>query len=278
MAASTLIEMFLNTVANHGSKTAIMHKVEGQYQGFSYHELGERVKNFALGLASLGVKKGDRVSILSENRPEWAISDLAILSLGAINVPIYPSLIPQQIEFILNDSEAKLIITSNPDQTSKVVEILSDLPVLKNIIFMDQVSSKKENMLSFDRVLEKGKAWAEEKQDYYNEATTNVLPDDACGIVYTSGTTGNPKGAILSHNNILSNVKGGTTALRIGPEDTFLSFLPLCHVFERMAGHFCALSQGSTIAYAESIDTVAQNLGEVKPTIMTSVPRLFEKI
>ncbi|MFZ5517209.1 MAG: AMP-dependent synthetase/ligase [Candidatus Zhuqueibacterota bacterium] len=278
MAASTLTEMFLNTVQNHGSKTAIMHKVDGQYQGFSYQELGERVKNFALGLASLGVKKGDRISILSENRPEWAISDLAILSLGAINVPVYPSLIPRQIEYILNDSEAKIIITSTPHQTRKIVEVLADLPVLKKIIFMDDLSSPKENMLSFNEAMEKGKLFNQEKPNYYSEATSNVLPDDACGIIYTSGTTGNPKGAVLSHQNILSNVKGGTVTLGINSDDTFLSFLPLCHVFERMAGHFCALSQGATIAYAESIDTVAQNLGEVKPTIMTSVPRLFEKM
>ncbi len=143
---------------------------------------------------------------------------------------------------------------------------------------MDPVTSKKDNMLSFTQMMDIGKSFDKDKPDYYSEATKNVLSDDACGIIYTSGTTGNPKGAVLSHMNILSNVKGGTATLRIGPDDTFLSFLPLCHVFERMAGHFCALSQGSTIAYAESIDTVAQNLDEIKPTIMTSVPRLFEKM
>ena len=278
MTATTLTEMFLDTVKTYGSKTALMSKVEGQYQGFTYQAFGEKVKTFALGLVSLGVKKGDRISLLSENRPEWAISDLAILSLGAINVPIYPSLMPKQIEYILNDSEAILIITSTPDQTSKITEIIKNLPVMKHIIYMDRPSAINENMLSFEQVSEKGRKFEQDNPDYFDKAIKAVAPDDPAGIIYTSGTTGNPKGAILSHNNILSNVKGGIATLKIGPEDTFLSFLPLCHVFERMAGHFCAISAGSTIAYAESIDTVAQNLGEVKPTIMTSVPRLFEKM
>lgn len=278
MAANTLAQMFLNTVAEHGSKTALMTKVGGQYQGFSYQEFGERVKNFALGLASLGIKKGDRIALLSENRPEWAISDLAILSLGMINVPIYPSLIPKQIEYILNDSEAKVIITSKSDQTKKITEIMKDLPVLKYLIYMDSPASLSKNMLSFAEVSEKGQQFEKENSNFYASSVASHKADDPCGIIYTSGTTGNPKGVVLTHNNILSNVQGGVATLKIGPEDTFLSFLPLCHVFERMAGHFCPISVGATIAYAESIDTVAQNLGEVKPTIMTSVPRFFEKM
>jgi len=278
MTATTLIEMFLDTVKTYGSKTALMSKVEGQYQGFNYQEFGDRVKKLALGFASLGIKKGDRVSLLSENRPEWAITDLAILSLGAINVPIYPTLVPKQIEYILNDSEAKVILTSNPEQTGKIAEIIKNLPVLKHIIYMDPPASLTESMLTFNEVSEKGQKFDKDNPDFYDQSTKSVTPDDPAGIIYTSGTTGNPKGAILTNSNILSNVKGGVATLKIGPDDTFLSFLPLCHVFERMAGHFCAISAGSTIAYAESIDTVAQNLGEVKPTIMTSVPRFFEKM
>ena len=278
MTATTLTQMFLNTVKEYGSKTALMTKVAGQYQGFSYQEFGERVKNIALGLASLGIKTGDRIALLSENRPEWAISDLAILSLGMINVPIYPSLIPKQIEYILNDSEAKVIITSKPDQTGKIVAILNDLPVLKYIIYIEPPDATTRNMLSFSDVAEKGQKFDKENSNFYMNTVATIKANDPCGIIYTSGTTGNPKGVVLTHNNILSNVRGGVATLKIGPDDTFLSFLPLCHVFERMAGHFCPLSVGATIAYAESIDTVAQNLGEVKPTIMTSVPRFFEKM
>jgi len=278
MNAKTLTEMFLNTVAAHGSKTALMNKVDGTYQGINYQQFGEKVKQLALGLAALGIKKGDRVSLLSENRPEWAIADLAILSLGAVNVPIYPSLLPRQIEYILNDSEAKVIITSTSSQSNKITEIIKNLPVLKHIIYIDPIAVKNENMISFQEVLERGKEFGEQKPGYYDQVSRDISPDDPCGIVYTSGTTGNPKGAVLTHRNILSNVQGGVATLRISSDDTFLSFLPLCHVFERMAGHFCPISVGATIAYAESIDTVAQNLGEVRPTIMTSVPRLFEKM
>ncbi len=278
MTATTLPQMFLNTVDEHGSKIALMNKVAGQYQGFTYREFGDRVKNFALGLASLGVKKGDRIALLSENRPEWAISDLAILSLGAINVPIYPSLIPKQIEYILNDSEAKVIITSISEQTNKIQEIITDLPVLKYIVHIDSPASFAKNMIPFADVSEKGQKFEKENTNFYANTVASIKADDPCGIIYTSGTTGNPKGVVLTHNNFLSNVKGGIATLRIGSDDIFLSFLPLCHVFERMAGHFCPLCVGATIAYAESIDTVAQNLGEVKPTIMTSVPRFFEKM
>ncbi|MDZ7334758.1 MAG: long-chain fatty acid--CoA ligase [candidate division KSB1 bacterium] len=277
MAVTNLTEMFLDTVQRYGTKTALMHKVAGQYQSISYQEFGAIVKDLALGLASLGVKKGDRVALLSENRPQWAFSDFAILSLGAINVPIYPSLLPKQIEYILNDSESKIIITSTKDQTDKVIQILSELPVLKYVVYMDdEISHPKA--LSFQQVMERGKEFGSQHPEYYDQVTRAIQPDDPAGIIYTSGTTGSPKGAVLTHKNFLSNVQGGTATLHIGPEDTFLSFLPLCHVFERMGGHFCPISVGATIAYAESIDTVAQNLVEVKPTIMTSVPRLFEKM
>ncbi len=278
MSVTTLTEMFLNTVKTYGSKTALLHKVKDQYQGITYQEFGKIVKNLALGLASLGVKKGDRVALLSENRIEWAFFDLAILSLGAINVPIYPSLIPKQIEYILNDSESKIIIASEPDQTIKITKILKNLPVLKYIIYLDPPSAMNEKMLSFQQVAEKGQEFENKHPDYYDQATKEVKPDDPAGIIYTSGTTGNPKGVILTHNNFLSNVNGGVATINIVADDTFLSFLPLCHVLERTGGHFVPISVGATIAYAESMDTVAQNLGEVKPTIMIGVPRFFEKM
>ncbi|MDZ7318773.1 MAG: AMP-binding protein, partial [candidate division KSB1 bacterium] len=178
MNASTLTEMFLNTVKTHGPKTSLMTKVGGQYQGFSYQELGERVKHFALGLASLGVHRGDRVSLLSENRPEWAIADLAIISLGAINVPIYPTLIPKQIEYILNDSEAKVIITSTAEQTQKILQILRDLPVLKYIIFINPIENPSAQMFSFEQVAVRGQEFEKAQPDYYDKATKAVMPDD----------------------------------------------------------------------------------------------------
>lgn len=278
MEATTLVEMFQRVVKTHGAKTSLMEKKEGVYQGFSYQEFGARVKHFALGLAALGVKHGDRVALISENRSEWAIADFGILSIGATNVPIYPTITPKQIEYILKDSESKMIITSKPDLTDKIVEIFDNLPALKQIIYMDEPSERKKYMLSYQAIYEKGRAFEKDHPDYYEKAVKKVKPDDLCGIIYTSGTTGAPKGVMLTHDNLLSNVKGGLAVLKVDETDTLLSFLPLCHSFERMAGHFLAVSTGATIAYAESVETVADNLGEVKPTLMTTVPRLLEKV
>jgi len=278
MEPKTLVQMFWDVVEKHGAKTSLMKKVEGNYQGFSYQEFGQRVKNFALGLASLGITHGDRVALISENRPEWAISDFAILSLGATNVPIYPTITPQQIEYILKDSGSRLIIVSTPELLNKVLEIFDQLPALQKVIYMDDSGIKKDYLLKFDAIYEMGKAFEKDHVGYYEEAIKTVKPDDLCGIIYTSGTTGAPKGVMLTHSNLLSNVFGARAVIRVDETDTLLSFLPLCHSFERMAGHFLAISAGATIAYAESVEKVADNLGEVKPTLMTSVPRLFEKI
>jgi len=270
--------MFQNVVKKHGQKTSLMQKVAGEYQGFSYAELGERVKNFALGLASLGITHSDRIAMISENRPEWAISDFAILSVGATNVPIYPTITPQQIEYILKDSGSRLIIVSRPDLLEKILQIKDNLPALQKVIYMDEAATKKDYMLKFDELYEMGKKFEQDHAGYFENAVKKVMPDDLCGIIYTSGTTGAPKGVMLTHNNLLSNVVAAKQVIRVDETDTFLSFLPLCHSFERMAGHFLAISAGATVAYAESTETVADNLGEVKPTLMTSVPRLFEKI
>ncbi len=278
MKATTLAGMFQEVVKAHGEKTSLMQKIGGQFQSITYNEFGERVKNLALGLASLGIQSGDRVALMSENRREWPIADLAILSAGATNVPIYPTITPKQIEYILADSGAKIIIVSTPELVDKVTEIFDDLPVLEKVIYMDENSAQKEYMLSFTDVLEKGKTFEKTHPVYFQDSVKKVKPDDLCGIIYTSGTTGAPKGVMLTHHNILSNVLSSLSVIRVDASDTFLSFLPLCHSFERMAGQFLAITAGAAIAYAESVEKVADNLGEVKPTLMTAVPRLFEKI
>ena len=278
MEAKTLVEMFQEVVKKHGQKTSLMQKVEGEFKGFSYDEFGKRVKNFALGLASLGITHGDRIAMISENRPEWAISDFGILSLGATNVPIYPTITPQQIEYILKDSGSRLIIVSKPDLLEKILQIKDNLPALQKIICMDESETKKDYMLKFEDLYQMGKKFDKDHAGYFENALKKVMPDDLCGIIYTSGTTGAPKGVMLTHNNLLSNVMAAKQVIRVDETDTLLSFLPLCHSFERMAGHFLAICAGATIAYAESVETVADNLGEVRPTLMTSVPRLYEKI
>lgn len=276
MQYSSLAEMFFSVADRFSSKTAYMFKKDGSYQSVSFKEAADQVNNIAGGLASLGVKAGDRVALLSENRLQWSLTDFAILSLGAVNVPIYPSLLAKHVEYLLNDSESVAIIVSSEDQYKKVKEVLNSCPGLKNVIVMDMEASGE--YITFNKLMETGKEFNDKNPDHIEKQIKNTSADDMATIIYTSGTTGEPKGAMLKHSNFISNVEGAKEAIVVDETDTFLSFLPLCHVFERMAGHYLATYSGSTIAYAESIDTVADNMGEVHPTVMTSVPRLYEKI
>jgi len=256
------------------------YKVEGKYVPISYDEFKEQTDDFAYGLASLGVKAEDKVAIISENRPEWVFSDMAILSLGAIDVPLYPSLTAESVEFIMNNSESKGIIVSNKFQLNKFIKIKDRCKSIEFIIILNEkdFSPELKNLFTFKQIQDLGKKHRKENPDLLKDSIEKVKPEDICTIIYTSGTTGEPKGVVLTHNNILSNVRAALQVFPIGKDDIFLSFLPLCHIFERMAGYYTAFSSGGTICYAESIETVAQNLIEIRPTIMTTVPRLFERI
>lgn len=275
-----LYKYLTETLANQTTKPLIKHKVEGKYIPISYDEFKDQIDSFAYGLASLGVKAEDKVAIISENRPEWVYSDMAILSLGAIDVPLYPSLTAESVEFIINNSESKGIIVSNKFQLNKLMKIKDKCKTIEFIIILNEKDFNPElkNLFTFTQVQELGKKYQKENPDLLKDSINKVKPEDICTIIYTSGTTGEPKGVVLTHNNILSNVKAALRCFPITKDDVFLSFLPLCHIFERMAGYYTAFSSGGTICYAESIETVAQNLIEIKPTIMTTVPRLFERI
>jgi long-chain acyl-CoA synthetase len=275
-----LYKYLTETLANQTTKPLMKHKVEGKYTPISYDEFKEHTDSLAYGLASLGVKAEDRVAIISENRPEWVYSDMAILSLGAIDVPLYPSLTAESVEFIMNNSESKGIIVSNKFQLNKFIKIKDKCKTIEFIIILNEKDFNPDlkNLFTFKQVQELGKKYRKENPDLLKDSIEKVKPSDTCTIIYTSGTTGEPKGVVLTHDNILSNVKAALQCFPITKDDVFLSFLPLCHIFERMAGYYTAFSSGGTICYAESIETVAQNLIEIKPTIMTTVPRLFERI
>ena len=267
----TLISMFERSVQNYGSKPALAHKPKGgTYEDISYTELGESVDAFSKGLNALGVQKGARIAILSENRPEWAISDFGILKAGAVNVPMFSTLTAAQVGYILKDSGAKIICVSTKDQLEKVIAIRDEVPSLERIIIFDSIEGKPpENVLEFGRICHRGK-----EADALEEDGTDK--DDIATIIYTSGTTGNPKGVMLTHANFLSNFNACKTLIDVEETDVLLSFLPLSHVFERLGGHYVPLFSGAKIAYAESTFTVAQNMQEVSPTVMLSVPRLYE--
>lgn len=275
-----LYKYLTEVYANKFTKPLMKHKVDGKYVPISYDEFKEQTDSFAYGLASFGVKESDKIAIISENRPEWVYSDMAILSLGAIDVPLYPSLTADSVEFIMNNSESKGIIVSNKFQLTKFLKIRDNCKSVEFIIILNEkdFDPSVNKLFTFKQVQELGKNYKKEKPDLLKDSIERVKPSDICTIIYTSGTTGEPKGVVLTHNNILSNVKAALQTYPLGETDVFLSFLPLCHIFERMGGYYTAFSSGGTICYAESIETVAQNLIEIKPTIMTTVPRLFERI
>ena len=251
-----------------------------RYQGISYAEFKEQTDNFAFGLAALGIVKNDKVAIIAENRPEWVYSDMAILALGAIDIPIYPSLTAESIEFILNNSESKGVIISTKFQLNKILKVRHNLRYLKFIVLLNEkdISAGEKFLYTFNEVKEMGKPLKATDPNYLTQKMKAVKETDLCTIIYTSGTTGEPKGVMLTHKNILSNVTSALENYPIDDKDIFLSFLPLCHIFERMGGYYTGFFAGAQIYFAESIESIPQNMLECHPTIMTSVPRLFERI
>ena len=276
-APGTLNQLFFEAVSKYNRPDALQVKTDGSYRPISHTEVADRVRHAARGLSSLGVRRGDRVAILSENRPEWAVADFACLTIGLTDVPIYPTLPADQIAYMLKDSGAVAIFVSNKTQAEKIREIRSQLLALKTVIGFDDVPGLTNMSIA---ELEKRGAQGEnaESTKTYREDALTVKPDDLATIIYTSGTTGEPKGVMLTHDNIYGNVAASRTAIPFGGRDVALSFLPLSHIFERMGGHYLMFATGTSIAYAESIDAVPVNMQEVRPTLVLSVPRLYEKM
>ena len=275
-APGTLIQIFFDAVERYDKPDALQSKVNGVYQPISHRTLAARVQQVGLGLRALGLARGARVGILSENRPEWAIADYACLTTGLVDVPVYPTLPPEQVSYILNDAGVETLFVSSAVQAAKVADVRQQLPRLRHVIgFGDTRWPGVE--LTFGELEARGsEGSAREPAGRYRAEALSVKPDDLATLIYTSGTTGEPKGVMLTHDNFYSNV---TVCADILPfrNDVALSFLPLSHVFERM-GDYLMMACGVSIAYAESIDTVPVNMQEVRPTVMMSVPRLYEKM
>lgn len=276
MAAETLIGLFLECVSTYRKPDQFMRRGAQGWESISAERALEDVEALGLGLREMGVAKGDRVALLSENRYEWPVTDLATLGLGAVTVPIYPTLTASQIRFMLQNSGAKVVVVSTADQLAKIIEATSGLSV-EALVVMDGAPAG-ANARGFSQVMERGKAARAQTPDAFRTAAAAVRPEDLATIIYTSGTTGEPKGAMLIHSNIVSNVTACLEVVELQPTDRCLSFLPLCHIFERMAGLYAMLARGVSIAYAESMDTVAANAVEVMPTTLCGVPRFFEKV
>jgi long-chain acyl-CoA synthetase len=275
---SSLPGLCLTAALKHGKHDALNHKIGSDWVNISAETFVERVRNVALGLADLGIKPGDRIALLSENRPEWSIADLAILSLGAINVPIYTTQAVDQIRYILSDSGTRAIFVSNKKLFKHAKEALAGLDFLEKIIFFEATDSEGiERSATLDWLEKTGQERALNKPVAFAAYLKAIRLDDLATIIYTSGTTGEPKGVMLTHANFVSNVLATTAGLPISSTDTALSVLPLSHIFER-TGFYIFCYNGVSVYYTASFDQVADNLREVKPTVMTAVPRLFEKV
>ncbi len=273
---TTLNELFAEALARYGSRPDVLnHRSEGRWVALSADALAERVRALALGFYAEGVRPGDRVAILSENRLEWTLSDLALLALGAVDVPIHATQAPAQVAHILRDSGARLLLISTGEQWQRVRDALFSVESVEKIIAFERIAD--DRLCPFSQLFERGRQEAEHEPELYDRLRRAVRPTDLATLLYTSGTTGEPKGVMLTHGNITSNVIAAMRVLGYSSRDVVLSILPLSHSFERMA-FYCYLHSGMSIYYAEAFDKVAENLREVRPTVLVGVPRLFEKM
>ena len=273
----TLTELYFSAIDEFGRRPVAMRsRLSGSWVDLSYAELADRVESFSIGLLELGVQPGQQVAILSENRPEWAIADYACLAARCADVPIYPTLPPKQIEYVLRDSESVVVCVSNADQLAKVEQIRGNLPNLRHVIVFDKIPSG-THALWLEEIITRGREAKSRHPDWKTNALT-ARAEDLATLIYTSGTTGDPKGVMLTHGNITSNVIGGLAVLGLRDTDECLSFRPLSHIFERMAGHYCMMRGGVIINYALGVDTVSNDMIDRSPSVVLSVPRLYEKI
>jgi long-chain acyl-CoA synthetase len=276
-APTTLNELFFNSLETYKHPAAYQVKRDGKYQPIPYTTVLERVRRISLGLRALGLQPGDRVAILSENRPEWAFADWACLTARLADVPIYVTLPAEQVAHPIANSGAKAIFVSNEQQASKVAEVRSQLPALQHVISFDSPKVKGADITLAEVEAKGTQLDTPEAAEEWKREALHVQPDDLATLIYTSGTTGLPKGVMLSHDNIGSNVEAGRRCIPFGGGDIALSFLPLSHIFQRM-GDYLFFGTGTSIAYAESFEAVPLNLSEVRPTMCFSVPRLYEKM
>jgi long-chain acyl-CoA synthetase len=271
-----MVELIHETVVRHRERNALGWKQDGAYQHMTYGEFWDQVQSIAHALQELGIGLDGKVGLLSDNRPAWTISDVGILACGAVCVPIYPTLTSAQIGFILGNADVEAIIVENAELADKVLAVATETLHTIILIEPDARIQNQPGVRLFSDMVARGRSLLAEKGPI---TTWKALPDTTLAtIVHTSGTTGNPKGVMLTHGNLVSNATAMLEYVPVQPTDCSLSYLPLSHIFERTVGQFALLISGATINYAESLAKIQQNLVEVRPTMLTSVPRLFEKI
>jgi long-chain acyl-CoA synthetase len=273
----TLNELFLGAVDKHAKPDAFLSKSEGKYEGLSSIYALQKVAALAVAFERFGIRRGDRVALLSENRVEWPLTDYAVMGLGGIDVPIYPTLPQGEVEYVLRDSESRAVVVSTAGQLQKILQIRPRLPKLLFTVVMDRVITDDPKVYLWSHVIQDALSQTLDPERDFRAKTLAVEPRDIATVIYTSGTTGAPKGVILTHANIVSNVQASAPRFQFTRNDRILSFLPLCHIFERMMEYF-VFWYGTSIAYAESAEKLPENLLEVRPTVMAVVPRVLEKV
>ena len=274
---STLIDVFKRLTRVHKRPDTLNYKSGDRWVPVSSDELLSRVKDIAAGLHAIGIRHGDRVALLSDSRVEWTLTDAGCLFASAIDVPIYPTLTPPQVRYILNDSGSSALFVANREKFLELKGILGECPQIKHVVFFDAEGVTPEDGLTLAQLEQKGRELEQTDPGLIDRMAAETTADDLATIIYTSGTTGEPKGVMLTHANLVSNLIDSSGHLEIGEQDTVLSVLPLSHVYERQA-MYMYLHHGMAVYFAESLQTIAANMREVRPTILVGVPRLFEKI
>lgn len=265
-----LFDSILYQLENKPKEVCFCAKENGEWKPRSTREVVDSMNAFSRGLLALGVEPGDKIALISNNRPEWNIADLGILQIGAVDVPVYPTIGEEDYKFIFNHAEVKFCFVSDSELLEKVRNIKSDVPTLQEVYTFDKIANAKH----WSEVLEKGDTGLQEKVESLRD---KVNQEDLATIIYTSGTTGKPKGVMLSHKNVMSNANASSKRLPTFDDARTITFLPVSHIYERML-HYLYMMNGMSIYYAESMETIGDNIREVKPHVFTAVPRLLEKV
>ena len=274
---STLVEVYEGVARVHSKPDTLNYKRDGVWKSISAAEMVERARAIALGLYSLDVRKGDRVALLSESRAEWVLADQGCIFAGAVTVPVYPTLTPSQVGYILNDCGARALLVSTRAKIEEIETILQACTTIKSVVLFDPDGYTGANSLSLTELEERGRASGTEQPKLAADLAHASRPEDLATIIYTSGTTGEPKGVMLTHANMVSNLIDSSNHLEFGEKDSALSVLPLSHIFERQAMNMY-LHHGMSVYFGEAMEKIGENMREVHPTVFVGVPRIYEKI
>jgi long-chain acyl-CoA synthetase len=276
----TLPRYFWRRVAERGDKIAMREKTYGIWRSISWKEYGENARAVGCGFAALGLRRGEVVSVISENNPEWLYCDLGAQGIGGVCSGVYTTDSPKQVDYLFNDSRTRIAIVENEEQLDKVLEVRERCPDLLKIVVLDLEGLRDFSdpmVISFDELMRIGEDYHRLHPTFWEQELALGKPDDLAILIYTSGTTGMPKGAMISHRNLLFQLENTADLADAGPDDEQLSFLPLCHIAERGFTVLYPLRSGATVNFAESLETVAENFRELQPTVMLAVPRFWEK-